>query len=156
MGSLYNIISFIHSWNRWIIVIAGLLLMGMAISYLSNKKTYNSSLNAVALTWISSLHIQLLLGIILYFFLSPLTQAAFNDFGNAMRTTGLRYWVMEHSFLSLLGIILAQVGFSISKRKKDNRKRIKTLLIYTVIAFILIILAIPFGHLGVERPWFRV
>jgi hypothetical protein len=132
------------------------MLISMAIVYLSNKKAYNSSLHAVGLTFVSSLHIQLVLGIILYFFLSPLTQAAFNDFGNAMRITGLRYWAIEHSFISILGIIVAQAGFSISKTKKDNRKRIKTLLIWSIVAFILIILAIPFGHLGVERPWFRV
>ena len=112
-------------------------------------------INKVALTFIISLHVQLLVGILLYFILSPLTEAALNDFGAAMKNSGLRFWAVEHSILNLVGIILAQIGYSKSKRKIQEKSKQKTLLIWTSIALFLILLVIPMGIMGVERPWFR-
>lgn len=112
-------------------------------------------MKTLALTFLSSLHVQLLIGLLLYIFLSPLTQAAFNDFGSAMKNSELRFWAIEHTLLNLIGIVLAQTGYSISKRKIGDQAKQRTLLIWTGIAFLIILLAIPMGIMGVERPWFR-
>lgn len=155
MGNLYNIFLIIHSWNRWIILLSGFVLLLALIFSLSRSTKYNAASKALATTFLSSLHIQLLIGIILYVFLSPFTQAAFNDFGNAMKNSGLRYWAIEHTVLNVIGIVLAQIGYSISKRRVNDKAKQKTLLIWMGIAFLIILIAIPMGIMGVERPWFR-
>lgn len=156
MGTLYNLSLIIHSWNRWLIILAGILLIVMLISALKGRIHNMQQINNVALTFIISLHVQLLVGILLYFILSPLTEAALNDFGAAMKNSGLRFWAVEHSILNLVGIILAQIGYSKSKRKIQEKSKQKTLLIWTSIALLLILLVIPMGIMGVERPWFRI
>lgn len=156
MGTLYNLSLIIHSWNRWLIILAGILLIVMLISALKGRIHNMQQINKVALTFIISLHVQLLVGILLYFILSPLTEAALNDFGAAMKNSGLRFWAVEHSILNLVGIILAQIGYSKSKRKIQEKSKQKTLLIWTSIALLLILLVIPMGIMGVERPWFRI
>lgn len=156
MGQLYNVFIVVHSWNRWLILVAGLITIIAAIINLSKK---NESINynkGIALTYVASLHFQLLIGLILYFVLSPLTKAAFNDFGNAMSNSGLRFWAVEHTILNLAGIIIAQIGYSKSKRKATLREKNKTILIWTIISLILILIVIPMGLMGVDRPWFRI
>lgn len=155
MQNLYSLFLFLHSWNRWLIVMSGLVLITLLITYLSTKKTYNTTVKTFAITYLSSLHFQLLIGLILYFFISPFTQLALSDFGEAMKNADLRYWAVEHTFLNLLGIILAQVGYSKSKKRLESNSKMKTLLIWNSIAFLIILLAIPVGIMGVERPWFR-
>lgn len=155
MGNFYNLFLIIHSWNRWIILLSGVVLLVTLIYSLSKSQIFSNTLKAMALTFLGSLHIQLLIGIILYVFLSPFTQAAFNDFGSAMKNSGLRFWAVEHTLLNVIGIFMAQIGYSISKRKIDDKAKQKTLLIWMGMAFLIILLAIPMGIMGVERPWFR-
>lgn len=155
MGNLYNLFLIIHSWNRWIILLSGLVLLVTLIYSLSKSQKFNKVMKTLALTFLGSLHIQLLIGIVLYFFLSPFTQAAFKDFGSAMKNPELRFWAVEHTLLNVIGIILAQIGYSISKRKINDQAKQRTLLIWMGIAFFVILLAIPMGIMGVERPWFR-
>ncbi len=131
------------------------MLIIMTAVYLSSKKQYNNVIKTFSITYLSSLHLQLLIGIVLYFFLSPFTQLAFNDFGAAMKNADLRYWAVEHSLLNIVAIVIAQIGFSKAKRRADSTHKLKTLLIWNSIAFVIVLLAIPMGILGVERPWFR-
>ena len=155
MGSLYNSFLIIHSWNRCLILLSGIALVVFLIYSLSNNQNFNKSMKSLALTFLGSLHIQLLIGLILYVFLSPFTQAAFNDFGNAMKNSGLRFWAVEHFMINIVGIALAHTGYVLSKRKLNDKAKQKTLLIWTSIALLIIVLAIPMGIYGAERPWFR-
>ncbi|HLO92594.1 MAG TPA: hypothetical protein VK172_15625 [Lentimicrobium sp.] len=155
MSNLYNLLLFLHSWNRWIILILGIVLIVRLISALSGSKEFSVSLKKLALYYIISLHIQLLFGLLLYFFLSPLTSVALDDFAFAMKNPGLRFWAVEHTFLNIIGIALAQIGYARSKRQINDYKRLKTMLTWTSISLILIILVIPIGIMGVDRPLFR-
>lgn len=155
MGTLYNYSLVIHSWNRWLVVIAGVVLIIMLVAGLKGRLRHTENINRVALIFIISLHFQLLIGLLLYFFLSPLTNAVFNDFGSAMKNPGLRFWAIEHSVLNIVGILLAQIGYSKAKRRIEEKLKQKTMLIWMGIALFLILLVIPMGIMGVERPWFR-
>lgn len=154
MGILYNISLLIHSWNRWIIIIIGLSLFITLFTSLSKEDNKISNTRGTAFLFLISLHIQLLIGLLLYFILSPLTKIAFSDFGSAMANADLRFWAVEHTLLNIIGITLVQIGYSKSK-KKSGRDKNKALLLWMGIGFLIILLAIPFGIMGVERPWFR-
>lgn len=155
MNSLYNFTLLIHSWNRWVILLAGFAVIVLAIKGLAGKGQFASVHKKTSLIFISSLHLQLLIGLILYFVLSPFTLQAFSDFGAAMKDSTLRYWAVEHSVVNILAIAIAQVGSILSKRKNVDQAKFKTTLIWTAIAYILILAMIPMGLMGEARPWFR-
>ncbi len=155
MNHIYNLFLIIHSWNRWLILIAGIILFTSLIIALTKHKPSDTTIKVSSITFLSSLHLQLLIGLVLYLFLSPFTQAAFRDFGAAMGDSGLRFWAIEHTLLNILGVVLVQMGYSKSKRTINDKASQKTLLMWMGIGFILIILAIPMGLMGVDRPWFR-
>lgn len=155
MGSIYSITLFLHSWNRWLILIAGVIVIAAAIKGLSSKTEYSSSQRKWSLIFLSSLHLQLLIGILMYFFISPLTMQALNDFGAAMKDSVLRFWAVEHAFVNIIAIGLAQTGSILVKKRNDSAGKHKRTLIWSGIALLLILAMIPMGMMGVDRPWFR-
>lgn len=155
MNTVYTISLFLHSWNRWLILIAGVIVIAAAIKGLSSKSKYGPFQKRWALVFLSSLHLQLLVGLIMYFFLSPFTLQALNDFGAAMKDSVLRFWAVEHTLVNVIAIALAQTGSILVKRIPNSKGKHKRTLIWTGIALFLILAMIPMGMMGVERPWFR-
>ena len=155
MDSVYSISLFLHSWNRWLILVAGIIVIGAAIKGLTAKSEYSSFQRKWSLVFLSSLHLQLLIGILMYFFISPITALALSDFGAAMKDSVLRFWAVEHTFLNILAIGLAQTGSILVKRQNDSAGKHKRTLIWSGIALLLILAMIPMGMMGVARPLFR-
>jgi len=155
MNAVSSITLFLHSWNRWLILIAGILVIAAAVKGLSSKSVYSPFQKRWSLIFLSSLHLQLLVGLILYFFLSPITAQAFTNFGAAMKEPVLRFWVVEHAFVNVIAIAIAQTGSILVKRQADSAGKHKRTLVWTGIAMLLILLMVPMGMMGVERPWFR-
>jgi len=155
MNSFYTISLFLHSWNRWLILVAGIIVIASAIKGLSGKSAYSPFQKRWSLIFLSSLHLQLLVGLLLYFFLSPVTAQAFSNFGAAMKDPVLRFFAVEHAFINLIAIGIAQTGSILVKRRTDSAGKHKQTLIWTGIALLLILTMIPMGMMGVHRPWFR-
>lgn len=155
MDSFYTITLYLHSWNRWLILIAGLFVLVLAFKGLSAKTDYTGTQRRWSLIFLSSLHLQLLVGLLMYFIFSPLTTLALDNFGAAMKDSVLRYWAVEHAFVNIIAIALAQTGSILVKRIPDAKSKHKRTLVWTGIAFLLILAMIPMGMMGVDRPWFR-
>jgi len=155
MNSLYNITLFLHSWNRWLIIVAGVIVIAAAIKGLTAKSDYSPFQKRWSLIFLSSLHLQLLVGILMYFFISPVTALALSDFGAAMKDSVLRFWAVEHTLVNIIAIALAQTGSILVKRISNSAGKHKRTLIWSGIALILILAMIPMGMMGVERPLFR-
>jgi hypothetical protein len=155
MDLFYKITLNLHSWNRYSILIAGIAVIFFAIKGLSSKSPYSNLADKSLYFFISSLHFQLFVGLLMYFFASPITATALADFGAAMKDGTLRYWSVEHAFINFVAIAIAQTGSILVKRKSLDRDKYRTALTWTSIAMFLIVLMIPMGLMGVDRPWFR-
>ncbi len=153
--NLYSITLLFHSWNRWLILVAGMVVIYAAIKGLLSKSDYSPFQKRWSLIFIGSLHLQLLVGLLMYFFISPLTMMALSNFGAAMKDPVLRFFAVEHSFVNIIAIALAQTGSILVKRVASSATKHKRALIWTSIAMILILAMIPMGMMGVSRPLFR-
>ncbi|MEI6059258.1 MAG: hypothetical protein WCR72_01055 [Bacteroidota bacterium] len=155
MNTIYTITLFFHSWNRWLILLAGILVIASAIKGLNKKSGYSPFQRKWSVIFMSSLHLQLLVGILMYFFFSPVTALALSNFGAAMKDPMLRFWAVEHAFVNLVAIALAQTGSILVKRRTEAAAKHRLTLIWTSIAMFLILAMIPMGMMGVTRPLFR-
>jgi hypothetical protein len=155
MNLAYTISLFLHSWNRWLILIAGFIVIAAAIKGMSAKSAYSPFQRKWSIILLSSLHLQLLVGLLLYFVLSPITAQALHNFGAAMKVPDLRFFAVEHSFTNFIAIALVQIGSILVKRTDRDAIKHKRTLIWTGIAMVLILSMIPMGMMGVSRPWFR-
>jgi hypothetical protein len=155
MDSLYKISLLIHSWNRWAVLIAGAFVIIYAIKGLTSGSAYTPISKKSMFYFILTMHLQLLVGLLLYFVASPVTTHALSDFGAAMKDSTARFWAVEHAFLNIIAVVLAQTGSIIVKRKTADRDKHRSSLIWVGISLFLILLMIPMGMMGPDRPWFR-
>ena len=105
-----------------------------------------------SVAFVSSLHLNFVLGLLLYVALSPITTAAFSDMSTAMKTAPLRFFVVEHPFGMLLAVVLATVGSARVKRAGDDPAKHKRALIFHGIALLLLLVSIPWPFYPAGRP----
>ena len=91
--------------------------------------------------------LNVVLGLILYLFLSPITQAAFANFGVAMSDANLRYFAVEHILGMIVALVLAHVGRAVSKRATDTIKKHRAAAIWYTLSFLISLAMIPWDRL---------
>jgi hypothetical protein len=127
----------IHSGLRWVALI--LLLVAIINALTSGKKgIYEKKDKLINLFSMIIMHVQLLVGFVLYF-TSP--KVSFAD--GWMKTELFRFYGMEH----LLGMILAITLITIGRRKAENTElpadKHKKILVWYSIGLLLIVASIP-------------
>jgi hypothetical protein len=148
----YSAVLALHSWLRWVVLLTGLLAFGRAIA--GGSRPWSASDDRAARLFTVSLDVQFLLGVLLYFLLSPLTQTALQDFGGAMGNPVLRFWAVEHVFGVLVGLTLAHIGAArVRKAPAERRRRLAA--IFFGLALLAIVAAVPWPGLPNARPLFR-
>lgn len=140
--NFYNILKHTHSGFRYIVFILLIIAIIQSILGWLNKSGYSEGNRKINLFTLISAHIQLLIGIVLYF-ISPLVQ--FNS--DTMKNPTTRYFTVEHWVIMLLAIILITIGYSKSKKTVLPENKHKIVTIYYAIAFLVIVVAIIAGHL---------
>ena len=142
--SAYLIFKDLHSGFRYIVFVLVLLAIIQSLLGWFGKKPYTEVNRKINLFAMISAHTQLLIGIVLYF-LSPNVQ--FNS--GTMKNDTTRYFTIEHWVMMLIAIALITIGHSKSKKTILPENKHKTIAIFYIIAFLVIIGAIMAGHLPV-------
>lgn len=148
---MYDILLTLHSYLRWIITVLAIWAIFKAAMGVSQQAAFTNSDRKAGLFFMISCDVQLLIGLLLYFAFSPLTQSAFADFGAAMKSAPLRYYAVEHILVMLIAWALVHVGYAKSKKGIGQTKTHRTALIFYGIAILLIMSRIPWT----DRPLFR-
>jgi len=143
---MYSLLIFMHSWLRWILLLLGIIVIIKSYIGWFGNKTYLKSDRSMSIILVALFHTQLILGLLLYFLYSPLVNSAFQNFGAAMKDSQLRYWAVEHSFLMILSIMIAQFGQIRIKKSHAAIAKHRNAAIYFTMAFILIISRIPWDQ----------
>jgi len=151
---LYAIVLTIHSWLRWIVLLAGIAAFVRSAVGASRRATWTPADDRAGFWFTTVLDAQVLLGLVLYIFLSPFTHAAFRDLGGAMSNSGLRFWAVEHVFGVIVGVALAHVG-RVRARKTDSLRRHRVVAIFFGLALVAIVAAIPWPGMPAGRPLLR-
>jgi hypothetical protein len=141
--TLYSFLLQAHSGWRYVVTILLLLAIILSFSGWLGRKPYtpgNRKLNMFAMI---SAHIQLVLGLALYF-VSPLVQ--FNK--STMTDDTTRYWTVEHIFMMIIAIALITFGHVKSKKIVLPEQKHRTIALYYTGALLIIIIAIIASQRG--------
>ncbi|MCA8831073.1 hypothetical protein [Hymenobacter pini] len=153
---MYQTVLLLHSWTRWLVLIFGLIALFRAFAGWQGRKPYTGADNGMGAAFVGSMHLQLLLGIILYF-ISPYGAKAFETMGGAvMKDATGRFFAVEHLVGMLLAVVAAQVGRTLSKKASDATIKHKKAFTWFLIALILVLVMIPWGIWNPARPIFHV
>jgi len=151
---MYTTILTLHSWLRWLALVAGVVATFAAL-----RDTATPPAKGPADRWglilMIALDTQFLLGLLLYFVVSPNMSEIRSNFGAAMKDPVARFWAVEHVTMMLGAIIVAHVGRVLGRKSASaDTKRIK-LFVCFAIATVLMVLGMPWPGLRAGRPLFR-
>lgn len=135
---MYPILNTLHAYNRYLLLAALVFVLYRAYSGWLGKKSYEKTDNSASAALVGLTHLQLVLGMVLYF-ISPLTALARSDMGMAMKDPWQRYFGVEHISMMLIAVVLIQLGRTFSKKAADSETKFRKLAIYTTIALLLIL-----------------
>lgn len=144
---MYNMLLHAHSGLRWLVLVFLILAIVTAWGKWSKQTAYPGG--KLPLLGLIFTHIQLLLGLALYF-ISPKVQFA----SGVMKDTTLRFYTVEHIALMLIAIVLITMGYSKAKRQAPEPLGHRTVVRYYAIGLALILLSIPWPFRGLGAGWF--
>ncbi len=139
-----------HSGLRYVILALLLVAIFNAIANLKSGK-YEKKDKMINLFTMIFLHIQLLIGLVLYF-----TSDKVQFVEGMMADASLRFFDVEHISLMILGILLITLGRKKAEKNPLPEMKHKLILRYYVLGLILIFIAIPwpFTHPNLGVGWF--
>ena len=137
----------LHSTFRWLLLLSLIFAIVKYIAGWLGNQPWKKSDNLLGISTLWLIDLQLVTGLTLYFFLSPITQIALTNFGAAMKDASLRFYSVEHLSVMVLTVILVHIGRAKSKRAKSDSAKFKIAAIFYLVSLILIIAAIPWSRL---------
>jgi hypothetical protein len=152
---MYDIALSLHSWLRWAVLLLGLLAIARAVAGRSSGR-WTAADNRVGAAFAGALDLQMLVGLILYFALSPITRETMRDMGAAMANSSLRFWAVEHPFGMLAGLVLAHIGRARIRKTTDAARKHRIALIFFTLALLIILATIPWPGRPYGRALFRM
>jgi len=119
------------------------------------NKPFSKFDNSVRHTTATIAHVQLIIGLWLYF-ISPIVAYFLYNFSTAVHNRQVRFFGMEHVTMMLTGIILITIGSAKAKRKSTDQEKFRTMAIWFTIALLVILTSVPWSFSPlVSRPLFR-
>ena len=107
---------------------------------MSSKKEFTPKDRKIALFGLIATHIQLVVGLILYF-VSPLGKAAFGNMSDA----AIRLTSLEHPLTNIIAIVLITIGWSKHKKAATSEAKFKSIAIFNGLGLLLILSRIPWN-----------
>ncbi|MCL6267439.1 hypothetical protein [Flagellimonas myxillae] len=141
-----EIIKNLHSYLAYIVLAILILAFVNALLGLLGKREFTMhkdlrvSLFALILT-----HIQLLIGLIL-FFVSANGLKAIQALGMGGLNSAARLLAVEHPFINILAVALITIGWSKHKKKEASSAKFKSITIFYGLGLLFILSRIPWGQ----------
>ena len=137
---MYHFIQKFHS--GWAYLALLLLVFAVLNSFIgmSSKREFTAKDRKIALFGLIATHIQLVVGLILYF-ISPLGSAVFGQ----MKDAALRLTSLEHPITNTIAIVLITIGWSKHKKGETNTAKFKSIAVFYGIGLVLILIRIPWS-----------
>jgi hypothetical protein len=137
-----------HSGLRWIVLAGLLIAIFNAYSGKKSGREFTEKDRKLGLIAFIGSHIQLLLGLVLYFTSTKVT------FEHMMANAMNRFYTMEHSTSMLIAITLITIGYIKCKKASDSNKKFSLQFNFYLIALIIILASIPWPFRELGASWF--
>lgn len=141
---MYEILKSAHSgWAYLLLLVLFVATVNALIGFFGKKEFGNKDFS-FALVGLIVTHIQLLLGLALWF-VGPYFPMLLEDFGALMtpESRGIRLLALEHPVTMMIAVALLTVGYSKHKKKIVSSGKFKMLAIFYTLAFLVILSRVP-------------
>lgn len=146
---MHDLLLILHNLFRWLVLLSAFWVLFTSVRGLRSL-SYSPSDQTAGRVFVSTMDIQLLLGILLYW-ISPLIRSAMTNFGAAMQTSQTRFFLVEHVLLMIVAVALAHIGSVRIRRTPTAPAKHRQALIWYGLSLLVVLLAIPWW-----RPLLRL
>jgi hypothetical protein len=140
-----SILQNIHSYWAYIVLLVLVIAIANALIGRISKKSFTIKDLRISLFALIVTHIQLLVGLILYF-VSPRFSAWQEGVGAVMGDSSLRLYLVEHPVTNVLAVILITMGWSMHKRQAVNGKKFMRIGLFYFFGLVLLLSRIPWSE----------
>jgi NADH:ubiquinone oxidoreductase subunit 2 (subunit N) len=137
---MYYFIQKFHSGWAYLALLLLVLAVFNALVGKTNKKEFSPKDRKTALLALIATHIQLLVGLVLYF-VSPLGLEMLGQ----LKQASLRLTALEHPLINIIALVFITMGWSRHKKASSNEAKFKTIALFYGIGLILILSRIPWN-----------
>ncbi len=133
----------VHSYLAYAALALLVLASINAILGLTSKKLFTDKDLRISLFTMIICHIQLLVGLIVYF----VSEKGFKAFAieGAMKNSELRLTMLEHPLINIIALALITIGWSKHKKEESNNGKFKKIAIFYTLGLILILSRLPWS-----------
>ncbi|MEK9608060.1 MAG: hypothetical protein VW058_00095 [Flavobacteriaceae bacterium] len=140
---MYSLLKNVHSYWAYFLLLVLILAIINAIAGKIKGKDFESRDLRLSLFGLIFSHIQLLIGLILYFVSPWFKQWSNLGMGGVMKDSQTRLFLVEHPITNILAIVLITMGWSLHKRQSDPGKKFLRIAIFYVLGLLLLLSRIP-------------
>src|SRR5688500_2926006 len=117
---MYSAFLLLHSSIRWVALVAGVLATIAAVRGVSAADPRSDRWGRILTI---ALDVQLVIGLLLYFAVSPVMESIRANFAAAMPNPQLRFWAVEHVSGMVIALVLVHVGRVLSRKAVSPASR---------------------------------
>lgn len=148
---MYSLVLTIHSILRWLVILLAVLALARMYSGWLGSKPWTKGDDRAGLLFTIVFDLQVLVGLILYFFLSPITSGFLGGTVTA-GGPGVLFFGIEHIVVMLIALGVAHMGRSMAKKAATDQEKFRRASLFFTFAVVLVLLAIPWPFSPVSRP----
>ena len=138
----YDVIKTVHSyWAFLVIIILTLIVINSIIAKFSGR-AFNTKDLRLSLFGLIFSHIQLLIGLILYF-TSPWFDQFYQIGMDLLKNAESRLYLIEHPLINIVAIIFITLGWSLHRRQLDSSKKFLRIGMFYGLGLIFLLSRIP-------------
>ena len=142
---MYNTVQTLHSYWAYLVLLILILATFNALIKFFGKKEFHAKDFRISLFTLIVSHIQLLIGLLLYFVSPRLSLFSEMGIGGVMKDALSRLYLIEHPLVNIIAVALITIGYSKSKKKLTSTSKFKVIAIFYTIALILFLSRIPWS-----------
>ncbi|HMB62405.1 MAG TPA: hypothetical protein VKN36_04975 [Eudoraea sp.] len=141
-----EILQNVHSYLAYVVLALLFIAVANAITGLASNRMFTMEKDLrISLFTLILCHIQLLLGLMLYF-VSANGLRAIQEFGMGGLNSAARLLAVEHPFVNMVAIALITIGWSRHKKLMEAKRKFKTIGIFYGLGLLLVLSRIPWGQ----------
>lgn len=139
---MYSTVKLLHSYWAYLVLIVLVMAVVNAIFKSVSGKEYHAKDFRISLFTLIVSHIQLLIGVLLYFVSDKFE--LWSDLGGKVMSNSLaRLYLVEHPLINIIAVVLITIGYSKHKKKLTSKAKLKLIAIFYTIALVLFLSRIP-------------
>lgn len=142
---MYSVVQFVHSYWAYLVLIVLVVATFNGLVKFFGKKEYEGKDMSMALFTLIVMHIQLLIGLVLWF-VSPNGLSAIQANGMGGLTSQARQLAVEHPTLMIIAVVLVTIGYSKHKKQRLSTAKFKKIAIFYTLALVALLAVIPWGQ----------